>query len=181
MKITNWTAVLSVADRKNVLATKGPMVAGMAVYQDFSSYHTGVYHHVSGSLRGYHCISVVGYDDGLKCWICKNSWNTGWGDGGFFKIGYGECQIDTSFAFYDIDVKCPAPPVDDCAKYLPELRRVLEIARTNPAFRLCLRYYVCHKLPKPQCPAAYLNVIRAVLAILQRCPQYREPFCRALG
>ncbi|HYR74511.1 MAG TPA: C1 family peptidase [Pyrinomonadaceae bacterium] len=182
VKIDNWTAILSVADRKNILATKGPVVAGMAVFQDFFSYHSGVYRHVTGALAGYHCISVIGYDDSLQCWIAKNSWGPGWGDSGFFKIGYGQCQIDTSFAFYDVDLKCPGPGPDDCARYIPGLRRVLELARTNPALRLCLRYYVCGRLPRPaNCPPAYIVLARAIIAILQRCPQYRAPFCRALG
>jgi hypothetical protein len=181
VKIDNWTAILSVADRKNIIATKGPVVAGMAVFQDFFSYRTGVYRHVTGALAGYHCISVIGYDDTLQCWIAKNSWGPGWGDAGFFKIGYGECQIDTSFAFYDVDLKCPAAP-DDCTRYVPGLKRVLELARTNQALRMCLRYYVCGRLPRPaNCPAAYIVLARAIIAILQRCPQYRAPFCRALG
>jgi hypothetical protein len=37
---------------------------------------------------------VVGYDDDHGCWICKNSWGTGWGEGGFFRIAYGQCGID---------------------------------------------------------------------------------------
>jgi C1A family cysteine protease len=180
-KITNWTSVLAIADRKNILATKGPMVAGMAVFQDFYSYTSGVYRHVTGSLVGYHAISVVGYDDGQQCWICKNSWNTTWGESGFFRIGYGE-SIDTQFPFYDVDITCPVPPpVDDCARYLPQLRRVLELARTNMSLRLCLRYYVCGRGSRPLCSAAITTVVRAVLLILRRCPQYKTPFCRALG
>ncbi len=184
VKITNWTAVLAIADRKNVLATKGPMVAGMSVFQDFFAYKSGVYRHTTGALAGGHCISVVGYDDAQQCWICKNSWNTTWGESGFFKIGYGQCGIDTQFAFYDMDVQCPAPgpgPEDVCAQYIPALKRVLEAARMNPSLRLCLRYYVCGKLPRPQCTAAQLQVVRAVLLILRQCPKYREPFCNALG
>jgi C1A family cysteine protease len=186
VKITNWTAVLAVADRKNVLSTKGPMVAGMAVYEDFRSYGGGVYRHTTGVFKGYHAISVVGYDDSQQCWICKNSWGTGWGESGFFRIGYGDSQIDTTFAFYDMDVKCPTdtgpgPVVDDCQRYLPALQRVLTSARLNPSLRLCLRYYVCGKTPRPNCSAAYIAVAQAVVAILRICPKYREPFCRALG
>jgi hypothetical protein len=40
-------------------------------------------------------VTIVGYDDGQQCWICKNSWGPGWGESGFFRIGYGECGIDT--------------------------------------------------------------------------------------
>ena len=177
IKIAGWSQVLTVADRKNILATKGPMVAGMAVYQDFFAYHSGVYRHVSGDLAGYHAISVVGYDDGAQCWICKNSWGTGWGDSGWFKIGYGECLIDTSFAFYDVDLKCPADP---CLAYLPYLRSVIAAARANRALRACLLYYVCGVGPRPRCTAAQLAVVRRVLAILKLCPQYRKPWCLAL-
>ncbi len=181
VKLTNWTAVLSVPDRKSVLASKGPLVAGMAIYQDFFSYATGVYRHVSGALAGYHAVSVVGYDDGQSCWIAKNSWGPGWGDNGWFRIGYGEAQIDTSFAFYDVDLTCPAPtPVDDCQRYLPYLVRVLQAARLNPSLRACLRYYVCRHGPRPRCSAAILAVVRSVLAILRRCPRYLQPFCRVL-
>jgi len=179
IKLTGWSAVLAVADRKNMLAANGPMVAGMAVYQDFFAYRTGVYRHVSGSLSGYHAICVVGYDDAQRCWICKNSWDTTWGDGGWFRIGYGECGIDTSFAFYDVSLdRCPDG--DDCRKFVPYLTRVLQAARTNPGLRACLRYYVCRRLPRPICNPAYLNVVRAVLAILNKCPKYRLAFCKGL-
>ena len=179
-KLSAWTAVLAVADRKNVLATNGPMVAGMAVYQDFFAYRTGVYRHATGALAGYHAICVVGYDDAQQCWICKNSWNTTWGDNGWFRIGYGDSMIDTSFAFYDVDLPCPVPE-DDCQKYLAYLTRVLQAARVNRSLRACLRYYVCRRLPRPVCSPANLNVVRAVLAILKRCPKYKVPFCRSLG
>jgi C1A family cysteine protease len=180
VKITAWTSVLAVADRKNVIATKGPVVGGFAVFADFFSYTSGVYRHTSGDLRGYHAISVVGYDDAAGCWICKNSWGAGWGDAGFFRIGYGECLIDTQFAAYDIDVTCPAPTVD-CRRYIPYLQRVLRSARLDPRLRACLRYYVCRIGMRPRCTAAQLRVVKIVLMILRRCPQYRRPFCRALG
>ena len=38
---------------------------------------------------------LIGYDDTEGCWIAKNSWGNGWGDGGFFKIAYGECNIES--------------------------------------------------------------------------------------
>ena len=182
IKITNWTSVLAVQDRKSVLAAKGPMVAGLAVYADFQSYRSGVYRHVSGQLLGYHAVSVVGYDDTQQCWICKNSWGPGWGDSGWFRIGYGECQIDTSFAFYDVDLTCPQPQPSptDCRRYLPLLLRVLQVARVNPGLRACLTYYVCRFGRRPMCTPQQLRVVQLVIAILRHCPQYLKPFCRAL-
>ncbi|MDP9123347.1 MAG: peptidase C1, partial [Pseudomonadota bacterium] len=78
------------------LSTRGPLVTLMSVYEDFNYYSTGVYHYVSGSLEGGHAICVVGYDDPQQCWICKNSWNSTWGESGFFQIGYSECGIDAT-------------------------------------------------------------------------------------
>lgn len=76
------------------LSTRGPLISCFTVYDDFFSYRSGVYHHVTGAEAGGHCVCVIGYDDVAQCWICKNSWGPGWGDGGFFRIGYGQCGID---------------------------------------------------------------------------------------
>ncbi|HEV2800522.1 MAG TPA: C1 family peptidase [Pyrinomonadaceae bacterium] len=181
LKIDSWSAILPVADRKDALARRGPLVAGMAVYQDFYAYKSGVYKHVTGGFIGYHAISCIGYDDTQKCWICKNSWGTGWGEAGFFKIAYGDCGIDSQFAMYEPNVTCPGPAPNLCDQYLPVLRQVLAQARTNPQLRLCLRYYVCGKLPRPYCTIQHITIARSVIAILQKCPQYRAPWCAALG
>jgi len=182
-KINAWTTALSTADRKNVLANKGPVVGGLAVFQDFFNYTGGVYKHTTGNLAGYHAISVVGYDDAQQCWICKNSWGTSWGESGWFKIGYGQCQIDTSFAFYDVSVSCPpTPQPNNCLQYLPYLKQVLTYAMSNPTLRKCLRYYVCKKLPIPAgCPIQYIVLAQTVNKVLQLCPQYRQPFCNVIG
>jgi hypothetical protein len=66
----------------------------MAVYEDFYHYDSGIYKHVSNVYEGLHCIEVVGYSEINQYWICKNSWNTGWGENGFFKIEYGDSLID---------------------------------------------------------------------------------------
>ena len=84
--------------RKDYLTHHGPMVACMDVYDDFFSYGGGVYQHVTGKKEGGHCILVIGYSETQKCWICKNSWGTSWGEAGFFKIAYQECNIDGLFS-----------------------------------------------------------------------------------
>lgn len=140
VKINSWRSVLSLADRKNVLATKGPLVGGMAVYSDFFSYLSGVYHRTSNDFQGYHAISVVGYDDSKQCWICKNSWGPNWGDNGWFMIGYGECKIDTSFAFYDMDVICPVPVVD-CDKYKKIALRYKKLYQMTHNISYLCRFY----------------------------------------
>ena len=94
-KVTDFHVETSTATMKDWLSTKGPLTACFIVYDDFRYYRSGVYRHTSGAQRGGHCISIVGYDDNAQCWICKNSWGAGWGENGFFKIGYGECAIDS--------------------------------------------------------------------------------------
>lgn len=95
-KITGWHKITSAADMKTWLSTKGPLATCFSVYNDFFSYKSGVYKHVTGGLAGGHCVCCVGYDDTQGCWICKNSWSSGWGDGGFFRIAYGQCGIDST-------------------------------------------------------------------------------------
>jgi C1A family cysteine protease len=110
LKVVNWQEVLDIGARKEWLATKGPMVGCMAVYRDFFSYAGGVYRHATGDLAGYHAICVVGYSEAEQCWICKNSWGPGWGEAGWFKIGYGQCGMDSQFAMYGVEGVLPPGP-----------------------------------------------------------------------
>ena len=64
---------------------KGAIAAGMLVYSDFSYYKSGIYcWDKKSAYRGGHAIRCVGAQD--KALICANSWGTGWGDQGYFKI-----------------------------------------------------------------------------------------------
>ena len=97
-KITAWHTLTSVADMKSFLARLGPVSTCFTVYSDFYNYTGGVYSPVndpSNQVAGGHCVCVVGYDDVNRCWICKNSWGTGFGEQGFFRIAYGVCGIDS--------------------------------------------------------------------------------------
>jgi papain like protease len=108
VKIDGYTQLGSTADQKRWIDAVGPITGCFAVYTDFDAYRSGVYHHTSGTYRGLHCIVLVGYDETAQCWIGKNSWGTGWGDGGFVRIGYGEVDIDT-YAKYGVQVTNPDP------------------------------------------------------------------------
>ncbi|XP_018010933.1 cathepsin B [Hyalella azteca] len=72
----------------NDLVEHGPLEASFDVYEDFLHYKSGVYHHVSGDLLGGHAVKVIGYgvENDIPYYLCSNSWNTDWGDNGFFKI-----------------------------------------------------------------------------------------------
>jgi C1A family cysteine protease len=75
---------------KSAIANYGPIVVTLAVYDDFYWYGGGVYHHTWGGLVGLHAVLAVGYNDVGGYFIVKNSWGTGWGAGGYFKISYDE-------------------------------------------------------------------------------------------
>lgn len=87
---------------KQALAAYGPLVATMSVYSDFYYYSGGVYSYTSGTLQGGHAVLIVGYDDPGQYFIVKNSWGTNWGEGGFFRIAYGELDGPVYFGRYTI-------------------------------------------------------------------------------
>jgi C1A family cysteine protease len=99
---------------KNALYTYGPLVTTMGVYSDFYYYKNGVYSYTSGTFQGGHAILIVGYDDAAQCFIVKNSWGTGWGEAGFFRIAYSELNNVVSFGHYSIayEGSNPVDPVD---------------------------------------------------------------------
>jgi cathepsin B len=80
------------------LYTHGPVTAGMIVYKDFGTYKSGIYHHVTGGITGLHVVKIIGWgvEGGVKYWKVANSWNTDWGENGFFRIrrGSNECEIE---------------------------------------------------------------------------------------
>ena len=109
VKIDGFTTLGDVNDEKTWLDTVGPLVCGFDVYDDFQGYDgSSVYKHTSGNLEGGHVMLIVGYDDTQSCWFVKNSWGTGWGAGGYGRIGYGQCNIDY-YAKYGLSLTNPDP------------------------------------------------------------------------
>jgi cathepsin B len=89
------------------IATNGPVSASFTVYEDFFSYKSGIYKHVSGAAQGKHAVKLVGYgvdnSTGIdqKYWIVANSWGEEWGMEGYFKIALGtdESNIEDSMVY----------------------------------------------------------------------------------
>lgn len=96
-KIASFSNTSTAAGIKAAINAGRPVNVGFAVYSDFDYYSSGVYRYTSGSLRGYHAVCVVGYDDGLQCFRVKNSWGTGWGESGYFRIGYDQMTNTVQF------------------------------------------------------------------------------------
>jgi C1A family cysteine protease len=75
------------------LADGYPFVFGFSVYDSFESADVAKSGVVpmpatSEQLLGGHCVVAVGYDDSEQRFLCRNSWGTGWGMGGYFTMPY---------------------------------------------------------------------------------------------
>lgn len=90
----------SIAAIRDDLVRYGPITAAFTVYEDFLSYKSGVYVRTGGSQLGGHAVTIVGYgtENGLDYWNVRNSWNSGWGDNGYFKIEVNQCGISNRCA-----------------------------------------------------------------------------------
>jgi cathepsin B len=95
---SSYTVGGSVIQIQTEILTNGPVEASYEVYEDFLSYKSGVYQHVSGEVQGGHAVKILGWgvEDGTPYWLVANSWNEDWGDKGYFKIlrGQDECGIE---------------------------------------------------------------------------------------
>jgi cathepsin B len=82
---------------KREIMENGPVETGFEVYSDFMTYKSGIYVQHSGKLEGGHAVKIVGWgvENGIEFWICANSWTTGWGENGFFRIKMDQCGISS--------------------------------------------------------------------------------------
>jgi cathepsin B len=84
------------------IMTNGPVEGTYTVYEDFLSYKNGVYQHKAGSALGGHAIKILGWgtENNTPYWLVANSWNSDWGDQGYFKIirGKNDCGIESGIS-----------------------------------------------------------------------------------
>ena len=104
-KIKAWTSLTSISAMQLWIAERGPVPACFIVYDDFRYYKSGIYHHLSGARLGGHCVCIVGYSNADRAWIARNSWGPDWGEGGYFRIGYGEVGIDYEMWGIEVDAQ----------------------------------------------------------------------------
>ncbi len=97
-KVGAWGSVRQTVDAlKTALVKYGPLPTAFMVYEDFMHYKTGIYSYTTGKRLGGHAVLLVGYNDAEQYFIVKNSWDTGWGENGYFRIAYS--QMDNSINF----------------------------------------------------------------------------------
>ncbi|CAJ0594733.1 unnamed protein product [Cylicocyclus nassatus] len=99
------------SDIRREIYSNGPVVTTFQVYEDFSYYKSGVYVQKYGEQKGGHVVKIIGWgvdrtNGTIPYWLVANSWNTDWGEDGFFRIirGRGECQIETFVIGGDINL-----------------------------------------------------------------------------
>ena len=97
-KVSSYKAYKGASAIKAELLANGPLQTGFTVYNDFMSYKSGIYRHVSGGAVGGHAVVIVGWgkEGSVEYWIAQNSWAASWGEKGYFRIKFGECGFDSN-------------------------------------------------------------------------------------
>lgn len=96
---SSYTLPNNVTAIQSEIMRNGPVEIAFMVYQDFFTYKSGVYQHVTGGLAGGHAVKMFGWGtlNGTDYWLCANSWGEAWGASGYFMIrrGTDECGVES--------------------------------------------------------------------------------------
>ncbi len=93
------------------LCTRGPLIAGFNMYDDFLTYDgKSVYSpKPNQTMIGGHAIKVVGWgttQEG-RYWICANSWGEQWGEKGYFRLAMANRLLETELNHLSIIPQVP--------------------------------------------------------------------------
>lgn len=97
---------------KSAIQSYGSVCAAIKWNEGYYNYSTGAYSYPFDDITD-HEITLIGWDDNYSytnfesdssvttngAWIAKNSWNTGWGKGGYFYISYSDLSLFPNVAF----------------------------------------------------------------------------------
>lgn len=92
-QVISYQRILTVDEMRACLAQGFPFVFGFTVYESFQSQQvaqTGVVAMPQPGERvvGGHAVLAVGYNDGDRQFMVRNSWGAGWGLSGYFTMPY---------------------------------------------------------------------------------------------
>jgi hypothetical protein len=110
------SSVPPISDIKQAIYDHGPVSVAVYVNSAFQSYTSGVFNYCQTSSPN-HAVVLVGWDDVNSCWIMKNSWGTGWGEGGYMRIAYGCSNIGYAASYALPGSGTPPPPPGDMYVY----------------------------------------------------------------
>jgi len=92
-RIVSYHRLDTLSEMFTCLAEGFPFVFGFTVYESFESKRTtetGIVNMPGKSEKtlGGHAVMAVGYDNGKKRFIVRNSWGENWGDAGYFTMPF---------------------------------------------------------------------------------------------
>ena len=105
---------VSAGQMKQTLVDNGPLSVAMGISLPGSGFDAQGIYRCTDDDQINHGVIIAGYNDAGGYWIVKNSWGSSWptpSDGGYFKLGYGECAIG-NYTYY-VDVVASAPSDQD--------------------------------------------------------------------
>ena len=89
---------------KQSVADKGPLSVAMGIGSSYGGYFDGDIYRCTNDSGINHGVIIAGYNDAGSYWIVKNSWGSYFGEGGYFKVGYGECAIEQYVIYADVAI-----------------------------------------------------------------------------
>jgi len=88
---------------KQAILDYGPVSAAVYANSAMQGYNGGIFNGC-GSGQVNHAVALVGWDDNQGpngVWFLRNSWSSGWGEGGYMRIPYGCSSIGYSACYVD--------------------------------------------------------------------------------
>lgn len=114
---------------KQALTDGHPVALAIQVPSDFAAWGEnpnnsgGVYTTHGSLLNSGHMLLIVGFDDSRSAYKIMNSWNTNWGDGGFFWMSYSTFNTVARQA-YQSSASTNIPPVNPSAQVTMQMQAV---------------------------------------------------------
>ncbi len=140
--VTTWPdggaqQILSADEIKQRLIDNGPLA--VTVYSGWSEEENQILRCYNDHAIQNHAVLLIGYKDtgdpATSYWIIKNSWGTGWGQNGFGRIGFDECNFGGEFD-YATSVNAPANYKPAITLNYPENRQMQQNSTVGFSFKV---------------------------------------------
>jgi len=108
-KVAEWGGVHGESDMMAEIYARGPISCSLDATNELEAYTGGIFSQFVPMAVPNHIISVIGFGQqgSTKYWIVRNSWDSTWGEGGYFRIVRGD-------PFHNLGIE------DDCHWAVPD-------------------------------------------------------------